>query len=133
MLVATQQLGIDLSIGRRYGASMTAAAQTLDTAFHALANATRRTVVERLGKGPATVSELAEPFDMALPSFLQHLRVLEDSGLIQSQKRGRVRTVRVRPNNLRRAANWLAQQRGIWEQRLDQLDSYLNTLKDDHD
>jgi DNA-binding transcriptional ArsR family regulator len=112
---------------------MTAAAPTLDEAFHALANATRRAVVERLGKGPATVSELAEPFEMALPSFLQHLRVLETSGLVQSQKRGRVRTVRIRPTHLRRASVWLAKQRGIWEQRLDQLDDYVKTLDDDDD
>jgi DNA-binding transcriptional ArsR family regulator len=112
---------------------MTAATQTLDTAFHALANATRRAVVERLGKGPATVSELAKPFDMALPSFMQHLQVLEDSGLVQSKKLGRVRTVRIRPTKLKRAAGWLAEQRGIWEKRLDQLNAYVETLEDDDD
>ena len=89
--------------------------------------------MERLGRGPATVSELAEPFDMALPSFMQHLRVLEDSGLVRSRKRGRVRTVRIRPANLRRTAHWLAEQRGIWEKRLDQLNAYVETLEDDHD
>ena len=110
---------------------MPAAAQRLDDAFHALANPTRRAVVARLGRGPATVSELAEPFDMALPSFLQHIQVLEACGLVQSRKRGRVRTVRIRANELKRAANWLAEQRGIWESRLDQLDGYLNTLEDE--
>jgi len=108
-----------------------AAAENLDVAFRVLSNATRRAVVARLGKGPATVSELAEPFDVALPSFMQHLQVLEDSGLIRSHKRGRVRTVRIRPHQLRRAANWLAEQRSIWEQRLDQLDAYVMTLEDD--
>lgn len=110
---------------------MTAAVQTLDQAFHALANPTRRSVIERLGQGSATVSELAEPFEMALPSFMQHLRVLEASGLIVTQKRGRVRTVRIRPTNLRRAARWLVEQRGLWERRLDQLDAYLKTMKDE--
>lgn len=110
---------------------MTAAVQTLDQAFHALANPTRRSVIERLGQGSATVSELAEPFAMALPSFMQHLRVLETSGLIETQKRGRVRTVRIRPTNLRRAARWLVEQRGLWERRLDQLDAYLKTMKDE--
>jgi len=110
---------------------MTAATKPLDTAFYALANPTRRAVIERLGQGPATVSELAKPFDMALPSFMQHLRVLEDSGLVLSQKQGRVRTFHVRPTNLRRVADWIAQQRGIWEDRLDRLDVYLNNRKED--
>jgi DNA-binding transcriptional ArsR family regulator len=109
---------------------MPAAQEQLDSAFHALANPTRRAVLERLGKGSATVSELAAPFDMALASFLQHLRVLEESGLIATQKRGRVRTVRMRPTNLKRAARWLAAQRDVWERRLDQLDAYAKTLKD---
>lgn len=102
-------------------------------AFHALANPTRRAVVARLGKGPATVSELAEPFEMALPSFMQHLRVLEESGLVHSRKRGRVRTVRIRPANLRRAAQWLVEQRGVWQDRLDQLDAHLATMKEADD
>lgn len=102
---------------------MTAASATLDKAFHALANPTRRAIVERLGAGPGTVSDLAAPFDMALPSLLQHLRVLEEGGLVESSKEGRVRTVRLRPKELRRAADWLARQRSLWEQRLDQLDA----------
>jgi DNA-binding transcriptional ArsR family regulator len=108
---------------------MTALSRTLDHAFQALANPTRRAVLERLGKGPATVSELAKPFGMALPSFLQHLQVLEASGLVQSRKRGRVRTVRIRQRNLERAVSWLAAQQEIWDQRLDQLDDYLNTME----
>lgn len=110
---------------------MPAATPTLDDTFHALANPTRRAVVERLERGPATVSELAEPFDMALASFMQHLQVLEASGLVQSQKRGRVRVVRIRPERLRRAASWLDGQRDLWQRRLDQFDTYLNTLKRD--
>jgi DNA-binding transcriptional ArsR family regulator len=110
---------------------MTAAPQVLDRAFQALANPTRRAVVARLGRGPATVSELAEPFGMALPSFLQHLRVLEDSGLVKTQKRGRVRTVRIQPAILKRAAGWLDKQRALWERRLDQLDAYVKTIEED--
>ena len=112
---------------------MTAAAHPLDAYFQALANPTRRAVVERLGRGPATVSELAEPFDMALPSFLQHLKVLEASGLVLSQKRGRVRTLRVAPTNLKRVADWIEGQRGIWDPRLDRLDAYVQTFETDDD
>lgn len=112
---------------------MSTAAQTLDMAFHALANPTRRAIVSRLGHGPATVSELAEPFEMALPSFMQHLQVLEAGGLISSKKRGRVRTVRVRPANLNRAASWLAEQRSVWERRLDQLDTYMKNMEEADD
>jgi DNA-binding transcriptional ArsR family regulator len=110
---------------------MAAAAVKLDTAFHALANATRRAVVERLRDGPATVSELAAPFKMALPSFMEHLRVLEASGLVKSRKRGRVRTVRVVPEQLDRTADWLERQRAMWTKRLDQFDAYVTTLEDD--
>lgn len=112
---------------------MAAAADVLDRAFHALANPTRRAVVARLGRGPATVTELAEPFDMALPSFMQHLRVLEDSGLIATRKRGRVRTASVRRANLKRAAHWLDRQHELWSRRLDRLDDYVKTMKDDDD
>ncbi|MEQ8766948.1 MAG: metalloregulator ArsR/SmtB family transcription factor [Planctomycetota bacterium] len=110
---------------------MTTQAEPLDTVFQALANPTRRAVVERLGQGPAAVSELAAPFDMALPSFLQHLRMLEDCGLVISQKKGRVRTVRIAPQRFERAAAWLAEQRSVWEKRLDRLDDYLSNLEDD--
>ncbi|QOJ19083.1 MAG: helix-turn-helix transcriptional regulator [Phycisphaeraceae bacterium] len=101
----------------------------LDRTFHALSNATRRAVVERLRQSPATVSELAAPFGMSLPSFMDHLQVLEQSGLVRSRKRGRVRTVRIVPRRLRQAAAWLDQQRAIWEQRLDQLDAYVKTME----
>jgi DNA-binding transcriptional ArsR family regulator len=97
----------------------------LDTVFQALADPTRRAVVERLGRGPASVGALAAPFKMALPSFLQHLRVLEDCGLVRSRKKGRVRTYRVAPRSLKTATHWLDRQRSLWERRLDQLDAYL--------
>ena len=99
-----------------------------DNVFRALADPTRREVVERLGRSPASVSELAEPFDMALPSFVQHLRVLEDSGLVRSRKAGRVRTYRLVPRRLRVAEDWLTRQRTMWERRLDQFDAYVTKL-----
>lgn len=101
-----------------------------DRVFHALGDPTRRAVVERLSKGPAAVGELARPFDMALPSFTQHLGVLEKSGLVRSKKRGRVRTYYLVPTRLRSAETWLAKQRAMWEKRLDQLDEYLLQLKE---
>ncbi|MEQ1570113.1 MAG: metalloregulator ArsR/SmtB family transcription factor [Myxococcota bacterium] len=102
----------------------------LDQVFHALADPTRRAVVRRLAARPATVSELHHPFDMKLPSFLQHLRVLEASGLVRSSKVGRVRTVELRREALDHAGRWLDEQRDLWERRLDQLDAYLDTLKE---
>ena len=93
--------------------------------FQALADPTRRSVVERLARGPASVTELARPFAMALPSFLQHLAVLERSGLVRSRKQGRVRTYMLESGALSEAVDWLAQQRSEWEQRLDQLDRFL--------
>jgi DNA-binding transcriptional ArsR family regulator len=93
--------------------------------FKALADPTRRQVIERLGSGPASTSELAEPFVMALPSFTQHLTVLEGAGLVTSDKQGRVRTYRLAPDGLEAADGWLAGQRRTWEQRLDQLDDFL--------
>lgn len=103
-------------------------APALDQVFHALADPTRRAVVERLGRGPQTVSELAEPFGMALPSFLQHVRTLERAGLIRSTKRGRVRLCELAPATLDRVERWLSRQRAVWERRLDQLDATLYQL-----
>ena len=102
----------------------------LDRLFHALADPTRRAVVERLGHGPAPTSELARPFAMALPSFLQHLEVLEETGLVTSAKQGRVRTYRLAPRSLRAAEHWLTTQHRVWERRLDQFDEYVRTLKE---
>lgn len=101
----------------------------LDRLFHALADPTRRAVLERLATGPAAMSDLARPFDMALPSFSQHLDVLEDCGLVRSRKHGRVRTYRLEPARLAAAGHWLERQRSIWAKRLDQLDDHLDTLK----
>jgi DNA-binding transcriptional ArsR family regulator len=100
----------------------------LDRVFHALADPTRRAVLQRLSEGDAPVSELAAPFDMALPSFLQHLKVLEDCGLVRSQKSGRIRTCEIAPEPLEAAAGWMSEQRARWERRLDQLDRYLGDL-----
>ena len=97
----------------------------LDPIFQALANATRRAVVHRLSHGPTSVSELAAPFDMALPSFMQHISVLERAGLVVSRKEGRVRTCRLAPDALESAEDWMAEQRQLWERRLDRLDDYL--------
>jgi DNA-binding transcriptional ArsR family regulator len=100
----------------------------LDRVFHALADPTRRAVLKRLSRGVAPVSELAEPFAMALPSFLQHLKVLEDSNLVRSHKDGRVRTCQLSPLPLKLAEDWMAEQRALWERRLDQLD-HLDHLR----
>jgi DNA-binding transcriptional ArsR family regulator len=102
----------------------------LDQVFQALADPTRRKVIERLVAGPASTSELATPFDMALPSFTQHLAVLQRAGMVVSTKQGRVRTYRLAPAGLELADGWLADQRRLWEQRLDQLDDLLTTLKE---
>jgi DNA-binding transcriptional ArsR family regulator len=102
----------------------------LDRVFQALADPTRRAVLQRLARGPAAVSELAQPFRMALPSFAQHLDVLERCGLVRSRKAGRVRTYRLAPRPLAAAEHWMVKQRSIWERRLDQLDSFLEDLKD---
>ena len=102
----------------------------IDGIFRALSDPTRRRVVERLTRSPASVSDLAEPFDMALPSFIEHLRVLEGCGLVHSQKTGRVRTYPLVPEPLKLAENWLAEQRTLWERRLDQFDAYVMTLKE---
>ena len=101
-----------------------------DSVFHALSNPTRRKVLERLSVGPATVSELAAPFDMQLPSFVQHLSVLEQSRLVRSTKRGRVRTYEIAPERLKVAEDWLTARRQLWEARLDRLDHYVKQLKE---
>jgi DNA-binding transcriptional ArsR family regulator len=100
----------------------------LDSVFHALADPTRRAVIQQLSRGKATVSELARPFDMALPSFLKHLGVLESSGLISSEKIGRVRTCKIKPKEMAVAQSWLDEQRAIWEGRTDRLAQYVETL-----
>jgi len=104
---------------------------SLDPVFHALADPTRRAVVQRLGQGPATVGELAKPFDMALPSFMKHLGVLERSRLIVSRKDGRVRTCELKPEILIEAERWLDDQRKLWQDRYDNLDVLLTKLSGD--
>ena len=108
---------------------MSTAAESIDSVFRALSDPTRRRVLERLSRSPASVSELAQPFGMALPSFVQHLRVLEGCGLVRSTKAGRVRTFQFAPKRLKIAEDWMARQRALWERRLDQLDEYLVELK----
>jgi DNA-binding transcriptional ArsR family regulator len=102
----------------------------LDSVFHALGDPTRRAVVSRLSRGPAAVTELARPFNMALPSFVQHLGVLEGCGLVRSRKAGRVRTYHLRPQALKAAEHWMVEQRALWDRRLDQLDEYLKEMKE---
>ncbi len=104
----------------------------LDHVFRALGDPTRRAVLKRLSSGPTSVSELARPFKMALPSFTQHLEVLEQCGLVRSRKAGRVRTYQLVPQTLAFAERWMVEQRALWERRLDQLDTYLNELKEKH-
>ncbi len=101
-----------------------------DDVFHALSNATRRKVLEQLSVGPATVGELAAPFDMKLPSFVQHLSVLERSRLVKSKKRGRVRTYEIAPARFKVAEDWLAERRQLWQARLDRFDGYVKQLKE---
>jgi DNA-binding transcriptional ArsR family regulator len=101
------------------------AASEMDLLFHALADPSRRAMVDRLTRGPASVSELALPLEMSLPAVVQHLHVLEASGLVRSEKLGRVRTCAVAPGALRVAERWLAERRTFWEQSLDRLGEYL--------
>ena len=100
-----------------------------DHVFRALSDSTRRKVLERLSVGPATVSELAAPFDMKLPSFVQHLSVLEEGRLVKSKKRGRVRTYEIAPERFKVAEDWLTARRRLLEARLDRFDQYVRKLK----
>ncbi len=100
-------------------------AAPLDLAFQALADPTRRAMVERLSRGPASVSELAQPLAMTLSAVVQHLAVLEASGLVRSQKVGRVRTCRIEPQVLHSAERWISERRASWERRLDRLGLFL--------
>ena len=106
-------------------------AAVADDVFYALSNSTRRKVLEQLSIGPASVSELAASFDMKLPSFVQHLSVLEQSRLVKSNKRGRVRTYEIAPKRLEVVEHWLTTRRQLWEARLDRFDLYVKQLKDE--
>jgi DNA-binding transcriptional ArsR family regulator len=99
--------------------------QEMDLLFQALGDPSRRAMVERLTRGPASVSELARPFAMSLPAVVQHLRVLESSGLVRSEKLGRVRTCAVVPGALRAAERWISERRTVWEENLDRLGEFL--------
>jgi DNA-binding transcriptional ArsR family regulator len=103
-------------------------ATVLDQTFQALADSTRRAILAELTRGPSSVSKLARPLAMSLPAVMQHLAVLESSGLVRSVKVGRVRTCRIEPKALSLAEQWINQRRTEWEHRLDQLGDYLNTL-----
>jgi len=106
---------------------------SLNDMFHALSDPTRRSVIARLGSGDATITELAEPFGLGLPTFLKHIKVLESSGLIASEKVGRVRTCKLQRDNLTAAQKWFDEQRALWENRYENLDNLLSTLKGEED
>ena len=102
---------------------------SLDRTFQALADPVRRGMLARLSRGPASVSELAKPLPISLPAVMQHLKSLEESGLVRSEKKGRVRTVRLEPNALGTAETWIADRRAEWEAQLDRFETYLSSLK----
>lgn len=106
-------------------------ALSLDRAFQALSDATRRAMLDRLAAGPASVSELAEPFGSTLAAIVQHVQVLEGAGLIATQKQGRTRTCRLAPGALRNVEDWLTARRLLWEARFDRLGALLDTSEDD--
>ena len=101
----------------------------IETTFSALADPTRRAVVQALSKGPAAVSQLAKPFEMALPSFTQHLGVLESAGLIISKREGRSRICSLNPSALKAAEDWMANYRQQWERRMDRYEAHLENMK----
>ena len=107
---------------------MAVAEQQLDLAFQALADGTRRAMVARLTRGPASVTELAAPLKMSMPSVMQHLDVLQRSGLVRSEKVGRVRTCRLEPGQMRTLEHWIAEHRATWEARLDRLGEVLDEI-----
>ncbi|MFN3352029.1 MAG: ArsR/SmtB family transcription factor [Brevundimonas sp.] len=104
----------------------------LDAIFSALGDPTRRAIVARLTTGPCSVSTLSQPFDISLPSLLKHVRVLEASGLVRSEKAGRVRTCRLDPDALRATDAWLQQHLREWEERLDRMEAHIETMKKRH-
>jgi DNA-binding transcriptional ArsR family regulator len=104
---------------------------SIDRVFHALADPSRRVIVERLSSGPASVSDLARPLPMSLPAVAQHLQVLETSGLVRSRKVGRVRTCEIEPDALGPVEQWISARRSSWERRLDRLGDYLDETDDE--
>ena len=107
--------------------------EPVDMVFHALGDPTRRQIVDRLSRGPASVSELAAPLPISLPAVVQHLQVLQECGLVDSEKVGRVRTCRVRPATMRQAEHWIAERRAEWERRLDRLGEFLAEKNDEQE
>ena len=105
----------------------------LDLAFQALADPARRAIMDRLTLGPASVSELAKPLPMSLPAVMLHLKVLEESGLVKSEKQGRVRTCRIEPQMLSQAERWITERRQMWERNLDRLGAFLEETKPEHE
>ena len=105
--------------------------EQLNGLFQALADPTRRAVIGRLGRGPASISELARPFDMALPSFMKHIHLLEESGWIRTNKQGRVRTCAIEKAMFSTVDGWLADQRALWEDRTDRLEHFVTNQKKD--
>jgi DNA-binding transcriptional ArsR family regulator len=103
----------------------------VDVVLHALADPTRRRIVEQLGRGAASVSELAKPLPMSLPAVVQHLHVLEASGLVRSEKVGRVRTCRLELKTLTTVQDWIAERQATWERRLDRLGDFLAANPDE--
>lgn len=108
-------------------------AAALDRTFHALSDPTRRAMVQRLSSGPASVSELAKPLAISLPAVMQHLQVLEASGIVRTSKIGRVRTCTVEPKMLTLAEHWIAERRASWERKLDRLGDYLDATASEND
>jgi len=108
-------------------------AAALDRTFQALSDPTRRAMVQRLSRGPASVSELAKPLSISLPAVMQHLQVLEASGIVRTAKVGRVRTCSVEPKMLTLAERWIADRREMWERKLDRLGDYLNATAGEND
>lgn len=109
---------------------MTQPKPAIDRIFYALCDPTRRAMMERLSDGPMSVSKLAEPLTMSLAAVVQHLQVLEESGLVRTEKSGRVRTCRIEPSGLDAAAGWINDRRSRWEQRLDRLGTLLEREND---
>ncbi len=101
----------------------------LDGIFQALADPTRRAVLARLGRGPASISDLASPFDMALPSFMKHIHALEGSGLIRTQKQGRVRTCAIEESRFAAIEAWMSTQRALWQGRTDRLEQFVTSAE----
>jgi DNA-binding transcriptional ArsR family regulator len=116
-----------------FSASRATLKQVLDQLFHALADPSRRAMVDRLSRGPASVSELAEPLPMSLAAVVQHVNVLESSGLVRTEKVGRVRTCSIEPAALRTAEHWISERRTLWERRLDRLGDFLAAHPDEAD